>query len=87
MIARVSSFFHQHPMLKGMAVYAVIWPTSSTIQQIMNKEKLDPMKSSILPLRHFLRGADTFRMDQAHDSDVADDEHQSWNPESCRRAV
>lgn len=52
MIARVSTFFQHHPMLKGMAVYAVIWPTSSTIQQIMNKEKLDPMKS----LRFFLFG-------------------------------
>lgn len=52
MIARVSSFFHRHPMLKGMAVYAVIWPTSSTVQQIMNKEKLDPLKS----LRFFLFG-------------------------------
>lgn len=52
MIARVSSFFHRHPMLKGMAVYAFIWPTSSTVQQFINGEKLDPMKN----LRFFLFG-------------------------------
>lgn len=41
MIARVSTFFRAHPMLKGMAVYAVIWPTSAACQQLINKEQLD----------------------------------------------
>lgn len=52
MIARVSTFFRQHPMLKGMAVYSVIWPTSSVVQQVMSKEELDWRKS----LRFFLFG-------------------------------
>lgn len=52
MIATVSKFFRAHPMLKGMAVYAVIWPTSSTIQQVINKEKFDWRKS----FRFFLFG-------------------------------
>lgn len=52
MIARVSTFFRQHPMLKGMAVYSVIWPTSSVVQQIINKEDLDWRKS----LRFFMFG-------------------------------
>lgn len=52
MIARVSTFFMQHPMLKGMAVYSVIWPTSSVVQQVINKEDLDWKKS----LRFFLFG-------------------------------
>jgi protein Mpv17 len=52
MLATVSSFFHRHPMLKGMAVYAVIWPTSSVVQQIINKEQIDPKKS----LRFFMFG-------------------------------
>jgi protein Mpv17 len=45
MIATVSKFFRAHPMLKGMAVYSVIWPTSSAIQQVINKEKFDWRKS------------------------------------------
>lgn len=52
MISRVSTFFRQHPMLKGMAVYAVIWPTSSVVQQVINKEDLDWRKS----LRFFMFG-------------------------------
>lgn len=52
MIGRVSTFFRQHPMLKGMAVYSVIWPTSSVVQQLMNKEELDWKKS----LRFFAFG-------------------------------
>jgi protein Mpv17 len=39
-------------MLKGMAVYSVIWPTSSVVQQMINKEDLDWRKS----LRFFLFG-------------------------------
>lgn len=39
-------------MLKGMAVYSVIWPTSSVVQQVMNKEELDWKKS----LRFFAFG-------------------------------
>lgn len=39
-------------MLKGMAVYSVIWPTSSVIQQLINKEDLDWKKS----LRFFMFG-------------------------------
>jgi len=41
MIAAVSKFFRAHPMLKGMAVYAVTWPTSSLLQQVIVKEDLD----------------------------------------------
>lgn len=39
-------------MVKGMAVYSVIWPTSSCIQQIVNKEEFDWKKS----FRFFLFG-------------------------------
>lgn len=52
MIATVSKFFRAHPMLKGMAVYACIWPTSSAIQQVINKEEFDWRKS----FRYFLFG-------------------------------
>lgn len=52
MIGRVSTFFRQHPMVKGMAVYSVIWPTSSVVQQLITKEDLDWRKS----LRFFLFG-------------------------------
>lgn len=52
MLARVSTFFRVHPMLKGMAVYSVTWPTSSVVQQLMNKEDLDWRKS----LRFFMFG-------------------------------
>ncbi|CAO1382397.1 unnamed protein product [Diamesa serratosioi] len=46
MIAKVSTFFRAHPMLKGMAMYSVIWPTSSVVQQVINKEDLDWKKSA-----------------------------------------
>jgi protein Mpv17 len=52
MISRVSTFFRAHPMLKGMAVYSVIWPSSAAIQQLMNKEDLDWKKC----FRFFLFG-------------------------------
>lgn len=52
MIGRVSTFFRQHPMLKGMAVYSVIWPTSSVVQQLIMKEDLDWQKH----LRFFMFG-------------------------------
>lgn len=52
MISTVSKFFRAHPMLKGMAVYSVIWPTSSCIQQLVNKEEFDWKKS----FRFFLFG-------------------------------
>jgi protein Mpv17 len=52
MIAQVSSFFRSHPMLKGMAVYSVIWPTSSVVQQWINSEDFDWKKS----LRFFMFG-------------------------------
>jgi protein Mpv17 len=39
-------------MLKGMAVYSVIWPTSSAVQQIINKDDFDWRKS----LRFFMFG-------------------------------
>lgn len=52
MIAKVSTFFRAHPMLKGMAVYSVIWPTSSVVQQLINSEDLDWKKS----LRFFMFG-------------------------------
>ncbi|KAG5683984.1 hypothetical protein PVAND_013239 [Polypedilum vanderplanki] len=52
MISRVSSFFRAHPMLKGMAVYAFIWPTSASIQQLINKEEFDWKKC----FRFFLFG-------------------------------
>ncbi|CRK96650.1 CLUMA_CG010046, isoform A [Clunio marinus] len=52
MIGRVSTFFRKHPMIKGMAVYSVIWPTSSVVQQVINKEEFDWKKS----LRFFLFG-------------------------------
>jgi hypothetical protein len=38
--------------MKGMAVYSVIWPTSSIVQQIIAKDKLDWKKT----LRFFLFG-------------------------------
>lgn len=40
-------------MLKGMAVYAVIWPTSSAIQQVINKDEFSPRKC----LNFFLFGS------------------------------
>lgn len=46
MFAKVSTFFRAHPMLKGMAMYSVIWPTSSVVQQVINKEDLDWKKSA-----------------------------------------
>lgn len=52
MIARVSTFFRAHPMLKGMAIYSLTWPTSSVVQQVINKEELDWKKS----LRFFIFG-------------------------------
>lgn len=52
MLARVSTFFRQHPMLKGMAVYSVIWPSSSVVQQLITKEDFDWKKS----LRFFVFG-------------------------------
>lgn len=52
MISRVSTFFRAHPMLKGMAVYSVIWPTSSVVQQVINKEDIDWRTS----LRFFMFG-------------------------------
>lgn len=52
MIARVSTFFRAHPLLKGMAVYSVIWPSSSVVQQLINKDDFDWKKS----LRFFLFG-------------------------------
>lgn len=52
MIGKVSTFFRANPMLKGMAVYSVIWPTSSVVQQLINKDKLDFKKS----LRFFVFG-------------------------------
>lgn len=52
MIAKVSTFFRAHPMLKGMAVYSFIWPFSSVVQQFINNESLDWKKS----LRFFLFG-------------------------------
>lgn len=52
MISTVSKFFRAHPLLKGMAVYSVIWPTSSIVQQMIAKDKLDWKKT----LRFFLFG-------------------------------
>lgn len=52
MIAAVSKFFRAHPMLKGMAVYSVIWPTSCTVQQLIAKEEIDWRKN----FRFFLFG-------------------------------
>ena len=52
MFARASTFFRQHPMLKGMAVYSVIWPTSSVVQSVICKDELDWKKS----LRFFMFG-------------------------------
>ena len=52
MLSRVSTFFAQRPMLKGMAVYSVIWPTSSFVQQLMNNEEIDWKKN----LRFFMFG-------------------------------
>lgn len=45
MIAQVSKFFRAHPLLKGMAVYSVIWPSSSIVQQIIAKEQIDLKRS------------------------------------------
>lgn len=44
MISQVSKLFRSYPILKGMAVYSVIWPSSSIVQQIIAKEKIDYKK-------------------------------------------
>ena len=53
MLATVSKFFAKHQMARGMAIYAVIWPTSSTIQQLIANEKMDWKKN----LRFFMFGS------------------------------
>lgn len=52
MISRISSFFTRHPMVKGMAIYSVIWPSSSLMQQVITKEDFDWKKS----FRYFMYG-------------------------------
>ncbi|CAG9800518.1 unnamed protein product [Chironomus riparius] len=41
MISHVSKLFRSYPILKGMAVYSIIWPTSSIVQQLIAKEKIN----------------------------------------------
>ncbi|XP_070491783.1 PXMP2/4 family protein 3-like [Chironomus tepperi] len=41
MISHVSKLFRSYPILKGMAVYSVIWPASSVVQQLIAKEKIN----------------------------------------------
>lgn len=44
----------KYPILRGMATYSVLWPTSNLVQQSMDKtrEKYDPMES----LRYLVLG-------------------------------
>lgn len=44
----------QHPILRGMATYSVLWPASNVVQQSMDKtrDKYDPMES----LRYLILG-------------------------------
>lgn len=53
MISRVSKLFTQYPITKGMCVYAVIWPTSSMVQQVIAGNKEIDWKKN---LRFFLFG-------------------------------
>ena len=32
---RISKFFKDHPLLKGMAVYSIVWPASATFQNLV----------------------------------------------------
>ncbi|CAH1723330.1 unnamed protein product [Chironomus riparius] len=52
MMSKVSKFFRARPLLKGMAVYSIIWPTSSIAQQLLAKEQIDLKKA----FRFFLFG-------------------------------
>lgn len=51
-MSALSKLFRGHPMLKGMALYSVIWPTSSIIQQLISKEQIDLKRT----FRYFLFG-------------------------------
>lgn len=44
----------QYPILRGMATYSLLWPTSNLVQQSMDKtrDKYDPMES----LRYLVLG-------------------------------
>ncbi|XP_070500097.1 mpv17-like protein [Chironomus tepperi] len=52
MISQVSKFFRARPLLKGMAIYSIIWPASSIAQQLLAKEQIDFKRS----FRFFLFG-------------------------------
>lgn len=42
MASRINAFFRKYPIVKGMATYTVLWPTSNICQQtIQGREKYD----------------------------------------------
>jgi len=51
-MSHVSKFFRARPLLKGMAVYSIIWPASSITQQLLVNEQIDLKRA----FRFFLFG-------------------------------
>lgn len=38
-LTRVTGFFHQYPLAKGMLAYSIMWPTGNIIQQSLTGKR------------------------------------------------